>query len=526
MTVSARAARRRDRRRWWTAFTLLGLFGVVWVALTPMIGQPDEAAHAQRAAAVASGEWTGRTERTDPRERSLFVRTVTRVTVPEAYATLDELVPWFVFPPLRPAVEAPALSDRRDPAEARTYVGTYPPLPYLLIGLPARVLPPREALYGMRLVSVLLCAALYASALVAARRADPSGVTVVGTVAAMTPVALWLAAGIGSSGLEIAAAVLTWTAGLDLFGGEGRDAVDRRAVARLALGAGILLLTRPLGPVFVVIAITTVAATTWDRDRLRLLAGDASVRVAAGVLVAAAGVAVAWVLLEDPLASIQGRPVFGLGLAEALGEALGLVPERTGQMVGVIGWLDTPIPAPVRVAWVAVVLGLLAVAIAVAPQRRPQVTLAVLLVAVVTVPVVAEAVRAAEYGFGWQGRYALPMAAGVPIVSGWVIGTSVTGPRLLAPWVRAVVVVGFGAAQLVTVLTGMTRWSTGERWPPSVPLDGLPWVPAVPGGLLLAGAIVVLVDLVVWLAALATLDPRTGGAQPPWRRWRSASLAA
>jgi hypothetical protein len=518
VTVSARAVRRRDRRRWWTTFTLLGLFGLVWVALTPMIGQPDEAAHAQRAAAVASGQWTGPTERTDPRERTLEIRTVTRVTVPEAFAALDGLVPWFVFPPPRPAVEAPALPDGREPAEARTYVGTYPPLPYLLIGLPARVLPPREALYGMRLASVVLCAALYASALVAARRADPSGVTVVGTAAAMTPVALWLAAGIGSSGLEIAAAVLTWTAGLDLFGGERRDAVDRRAVARLALGAGILMLTRPLGPVFVVIALSAVLAATWDRDRLRLLAGDASVRVAAGALVAAAGVAVAWVLRKDPLASIQGRPVFGLGLADALREALGLVPTRTGQMVGVIGWLDTPIPTPVTVAWVTVVLVLLALAIAVAPQRRPRVTLAILLVAVVGVPVVAEAARAAEYGFGWQGRYTLPMAAGVPIVSGWVIGTSAIGPRLLTPRVRAVVVVGFAAAQLVTVLTGMTRWSTGARWPPSVPLDGLPWTPAVPGGLLLAAAIVVLVDLAAWLAALATFDPRAGAAQPPWRR--------
>ena len=505
---------------------LLALFGVVWVALTPMIGQPDEAAHAQRAAAVAAGEWTGRTERTGPDEHSPFVRTLTRVTVPEAYVALDALVPWFVFPPPRPAVGAPALSDRTEPAEAHTYVGTYPPLPYLLLGLPTRVLDPREALYAMRLVSALVCAALYASAIVAARRADHRGVTLVGTVAAMTPVALWLAAGIGSSGLEIAAAVLAWTAGLDLLGGGPRDEVDRRAVARFALGAAVLLLTRPLGPVLVAAVVVTVTAAAWDPTRLRRLGRDPAARVAAGGLGAAAVFAVAWVLVQRPLVSVQGRPVLGLGPADAFAEALRLVPERAGQMVGVIGWLDTPVPAAVRSTWVAVVLGLVAVAIAVAPARRQQLTLAALLVAVVAVPVIAEATRAADYGFVWQGRYVLPVAAGLPIVSGWVVGTATTGPELVGPWVRVAVVVGFGAAQLVTVLTGLTRWSTGVPWPWSIPLDGLPWTPQVPGGLLVAAAVVVVVDLVVWLSALALAEPGTDGAQPPWRRWRSASRAA
>jgi MFS family permease len=76
-------------------------------------------------------------------------------------------------------------------------------------------------------------------------------------------------------------------------------------------------------------------------------------------------------------------------------------------------------------------------------------------------PTVSESVSGGIYGLGWQGRYTLPVAVGVPIVAGWLIDR--WGPRSSAPAAVLVVlgVVGAGIGQGWALLTMLNRYSVG-----------------------------------------------------------------
>ena len=99
------------------------------------------------------------------------------------------------------------------------------------------------------------------------------------------------------------------------------------------------------------------------------------------------------------------RPATGVEFAE-------LVVQRTGrhlrEAVGVLGWLDTPIPESMYALW-CFAAGLV-VMIALAHPRAPAgVGAASALALFVVVGWVLEIVQGRTAGLFWQGRYALPM---------------------------------------------------------------------------------------------------------------------
>ena len=161
---------RFERHTWWFAFFAFVVTGVGWTMAMPLLGQPDEPSHAQRAAAVAQGQLTWKAREEFVYTEFFFVRrTNTVIDVPEGYATLEDIPVCFAFNDGRDATCAPEISSDRQIVEARPYTGTYPPLTAILQS-PGGFFDAPVGLVVMRLCTVLVTAALLSSAVVAVRR--------------------------------------------------------------------------------------------------------------------------------------------------------------------------------------------------------------------------------------------------------------------------------------------------------------------------------------------------------------------
>ncbi len=419
--------RHSDRQVWWVSFTLFALFGGLWAASLPRLAGPDEPVHAAKAAAVVRGEltWVDRYEvvGTDPGNPS---RVETWIIVPRAYASLD--VGCLALPPIRSGDCLAPVSDDTTEVAAINSAGSYPPAPYLALGWPSLLLEPEMALSAMRAVHVLLCAAFLASAVVAARRSDLSGMVIVGVAAALTPMVFFLAGVVNPNGLEIATAVCVVCAALDVLA--GRAPVATRSIVRLFVAAAVMTLTRPASIVLLVALLGIVFVATATRDRVGTLVRDRRVQVGLFGFVAAAAFTAYWLLSADPLGAVWGTPRPGLTLTEAVRHSFRELPWRTRQMVGVFGWVDAPANLPAwAVAWWVAVVGALAVGALWVGRWRERLAVVGSIIAVVGLTV-SESLEAERIGFIWQGRYSLPLTIAIPIVSAFVVGRSGRLPAL------------------------------------------------------------------------------------------------
>ncbi|MEJ5254334.1 MAG: DUF2142 domain-containing protein [Acidimicrobiales bacterium] len=511
-----------DRQVWWISFLLFSALGAVWAMSMPLLVGPDEPAHAGKAAAVVRGEltWVARqditgTDAANPTRSEITLR------VPRAYAELDYAC--IALPPLQPASCMTAIPRRTDTVEVINSAGAYPPVFYALVGWPSLILPPSKAIYAMRLTNVALCAALVASALVAGRRADLSGTTIVGIAAALTPMAIFLMAVVNPNALEVVAALGTLVAALEVV---RADRPTTRSILRFVVAASLLTLARPLSVVVLVTVAALVAIAALDPSRARALLRDRRVRIGALPLGAAAAFAGFWLLYAEPQRALWGRPRPGIPLGEALRGSLSLLPWRVRQMIGVFGWIDAHAPLPVSmiVWWLVVVSVLVAAALIVGSARRKlAVTLSVAAVIGFTL---SEATQVERIGFVWQGRYSLPLAVAVPTLAAWVIGTSGRIPERTARMAGSATIASLAAIVLVSYIVVMRRYVVGIPSPSLAYLFEGVWQPKLPKLLLFALATLVTAAIGLWLARLARPDPavaRSAGGQPALVGCRPAS---
>src|SRR5205823_737204 len=113
----------------------------------------------------------------------------------------------------------------------------------------------------------------------------------------------------------------------------------------------------------------------------------------------------------------------GYTWSHRLGVSVRRMPDLVLEMVGVFGWLDTPSPPFTYLVWGAVV-GALALAGLAGSGRRSATLMVGVIAATLLVPMALEALTANRFGFGWQGRYTLPLAIGVPVLAGYLAGRS------------------------------------------------------------------------------------------------------
>jgi hypothetical protein len=512
-------ARRRDdevaggrRIVWWTSFAGFAFLTLVWSVTIPLMSAPDEPSHAVKAAMVARGDLETSSENA---VGNGAVIPQTMVTLPTAYLEIYWLS--FCYANNRgPTVECArtrAVRGDGPPIATSTYVGAYQPVYYAIVGWPSRLLSARHALYLMRAVGALTSAALLASGISSAVAAGQRRVLVTVAALGITPMVTFLTGSINPNGLEIAAAFCVWLAALDLL---TTRTVTTRLLARVGVSSVVLAWCRPLSPAFLVIIVATVAVIAADRPGLTALWHDSRVRIVVGIVAAATAASAVFVVVNHSLTTIithpPADPPSHLALART---SFSLTGTRIEQMIGVLGPISfsTPhLPRWLVDAWEAAIVATAALALVVGTWRH-RLVLAMMIVGVIALPVVSETLEGARYGANWQGRYALPLAVGLPILAGWVIDTSGALPRIAERWGATLLAAALAVGWLVAQASVIARAVHGRGTTWTRAFGAEPWAGPFGPRLLLTAGLAATLSVSAWFVASSWGWPRPDSLQ-------------
>jgi hypothetical protein len=266
---------------------------------------------------------------------------------------------------------------------------------------------------------------------------------------------------------------------------------------------------------------------------LAVLAGRAAIAsvartrgawIVGGVIVLSGVAALWWVVAAHanalrPIGVLPHYSAFSLA-ANSFGQSTGWVH----QMVGVFGWLDTPVPFFTEIVLYAAVGFVLVLAISVA-TLRPVLALLLLVAAVVVIPVAILQHDAHQLGFFWQGRYTLPLAVGLPIVAASLIeGTDVLARFRLR--ISVLLSVLLGAASFAAFFTSERRYASGLPGP--IGLGHSVWRPPFGNGVMALWGLlgeVLLVAMVIALVSTRSSDAPDTSANSPVENGPSRPIA-
>jgi len=164
------------------------------------------------------------------------------------------------------------------------------------------------------------------------------------------------------------------------------------------------------------------------------------------------------------------------------------------------------------VLWTILIAGLVIGAL-VLGTWRPRGVLVALAAFAVAFNVVPEALSASRHGFIGQGRYALPVAVGVPILAAWIV-TARAHPGQLW-WRRAAVAlaVAWALGQSLGLAALLRRHVVGNANDLFAFIGGTGWEPPLPPVLLWVFGIVTALAFATWVVVGArTADPTTAVA--------------
>jgi len=395
--------------KWLIAWTLFSAFGSLWALSSPILSVPDETAHAIYAAASARGQIWG------PPDGN-----ATSVVLPGGWANAHDVTGCYLVQPNVPAGCAEPFTAAEGEAEVTTLAGRYPPAYYMYAGLGSLVTDGANAIYAMRLLTVVLVAAFLASAVCSVLAHPRPALPLVGLGLATTPMLFFFAGAINPQAPEIAASILLWVSGAALLLRMQREPdlplTFRNADLRRALIAAVTLpLMRPSSLIWLAVVVGTLFLAFGARPAIRRLLTATPVIAAIPLLVLTAGTNVFWLLVRGSLQEGNQSAYADTSVREALQFSTSKLDDEYREMIGVFGWLTTPAPGLVYVLF-TVLLGGLLVLTALRSTTRQNLVIGLLALAVAAAPVVSEMMSYKTIPFGWQGRYTLPIAVGIPIL--------------------------------------------------------------------------------------------------------------
>ncbi|MGH1523633.1 DUF2142 domain-containing protein [Leifsonia sp. L25] len=487
-TAAGLSARPRTALVFWTGFLLFAALCVSWALASPIFSVPDENAHAVKAIAQVRGELVGHPE---PGVRQLVV------DVPPSYAVSQQLL-CFAFHSETTANCGFELGDKGGTAWSATWVSTYNPIYYFVVGWPSLVFGGSTGIYAMRVVSALFGALFFAWALqaaVASRRARWMPVAV--SFAAL-PMVVYLNGAINPNGVEILAGLALTVSLLRLLESFGAPQDEppllRRGMLWTIVTASAIMLAnaRALGPLWVLLLVALCLVATGIRPFAAAFRQRSSYPWLAVILVG--GVfSIGWTLVGGSLsgqAEKADAPLVDASFLQGAAYMLRGTPTFAVQALGYFGWFDAPLPG--WALWFAVAALVLLVALALlSARRRELVTLVVALGAAMLVPVLVQAYSVHQTGIIWQGRYGLFLDLSVLAVAGWALSRG-GGGRIGFLSVRATWAIGallwvFGC--LAFVLT-LRRYVVGNATPITQMLHHPHWQPPL-GWMALAALFIV-----------------------------------
>lgn len=410
--------RRHHRTLWALVGVLLFALAAAWSAATPLMASPDEPSHVVKAAAVARGQWSGTlgpepTNRTRPGAGTtvqLPTDLAASVSLPRCYAFHSDNAADCVR-------KLPARTGDSVPVE--TFAGQYPPLYYALVGWPSLLLTGEAGLYAMRLASAAISAAMLTWGAFRLSTLLETRLALWGAVVAITPMCLFLAGTVNPAGWEIAAAFSFWAACLAIVWQPGP--LGTGALVQAAVSGAVLANIRASSP-FWALAIVVVAIVIACPGRLRELVRHRLAPWLGGAALVASFAAVGWILRHgDTVSSRNLYPEFANPKVTLLA-VNGRGYEYLQNLIGNFGWLDTPAPPLTYVLWYLAAGALILLGLSASSRTRAKTGLVLLVGGVAAAPFILQLPIAARAGLIWQGRYALPVAVGVPLLAALLLG--------------------------------------------------------------------------------------------------------
>jgi hypothetical protein len=324
---------------------------------------------------------------------------------------------------------------------AATSAGINPPLYYALVGVPVRMFGDTGEVFWYRAAAALLNGAVL---LLAAWRLRPFGRASVVALVVFTPAAWFLIGVVNPNGFEFVLALLAWV-GVARW---DRDRWPARAWW-IALPLAVAVACRPSAAMVAVALLVVLEVrcrpSRWERV---VLWGS----VAAATTSVFIWNRIVHLHVDDPRTAGSGSSL------RAAWPAIRSVPTTAREMIASLGWYEFAAPIGIVLLWV------LAACIATSGWRPSSIdrrAAAAWLAVLVLGPVVFEIVVHRSLGPIWQGRYSLPMFAGVVAV--------LLQARLVLGRRAASAIVGLGALVEVS-----TYWWVVRRY--SVGVDGSWWM--------------------------------------------------
>lgn len=457
MHIVPPASPRRSVASFPVIFAVLGLLAVLWSFASPLTSVPDETDHAVRAASAVRGQLLG--------ESSGQQSDRSQVTVPGYIADLREQQCFAFKPTVTADCAAPVDAGDTGLRESETSAGNYNPVYYLLVGLPTLLLSGAPAVYGMRILSGLIGAAFLASALSAAGRLRKPKWPLAAGYAGITPMVLFLNGSVNPNALEITAAAAFFMNACVVFEKHRTLQSAKLNIVMVAVSGVALANTRPVSLLWLTLAAVAVISAYGFRP-LKAVFRDRLSQMMIVLLGLGCGLSLAWLVLADSFKSLLGNP-----LDIEPGTAAAIMVDRTfdyvSGYVGVMGWLDTPLPAGVYMFWHLLMGAVLLAGLSARPVRG-RFGVYVLAAAVLAVPPIMQAQVIQDLGWIWQGRYLLALVVMLLLACGVAFRFH---PFPLSPWARGAgkwLLGGAVAAHTYAFVYTLRRYTVGlqdtVRW--------------------------------------------------------------
>jgi Predicted membrane protein (DUF2142) len=441
----------------------------------------------------------------------------TIVTVPQSFTTLapsETCNSTAVIPD-----ECPThLDGSKRSVEAITYVGRYPPLYYAVVGLPSLVSASDNAIYGMRLVSGLVTAALLGLSIALVTTWSSRRLILLAVIVAATPMLFVFGSTVNPSGLEMSAALCAWT-GLLILVLEHAKQPPPSLVAACTAASVVMAFCRPLSPFWLVLIAVFVAALR--PAAIRSLAADRRIRIGSVVVAVAILVAVVYVVWAKSLTVLPVGSVVlpNTPISGVVELALGRTDVFISQFAGAFGW-DYVSPPLAGIALLIAAVGGLVLGGIVTGARRDVAVLAALIVTALVLPLLIVVSQANKDGIVWQARDGFPLYGGVILVAGAIAraesraGESSVGNRVVRR-LTVIVAVGVAGSQLADLLWAMRRYNVG-LWGPLNAFAKVPggFSPSVPTALLVVASLGLCAAYGWWIIRLSAgmASPATSSA--------------
>jgi hypothetical protein len=444
-TVQGRGARGSAGRHWTLAFAGFLLLLSAWSIAAPYDGTPDEREHVIRAAGVAEGQIAPAPAAA--KNGSGAFQTVPRGLVREQC---------FWGKPQRSASCAKPPSSDNTPTLTGTGAGRYQPVYYALVGWPLVLWPGWSGILLARLVSAVICAALLASAYVVIMRWSRRRLMIAGLLAATTPMAVQMGSAVNPSGPEIAAGIAFFTALIPLMVGP-RTGSRRGLLLLVGLSGLLLAMLRQTGPLWMAIGLLALAFPM-RHSNLRSLLRDRVAWLWTALISVATVASVIWIVVmkTSDLGIYGGTQVTK---EQAVFIEAELWRQYLDEMVGVTSWLDTHMPASAYMIWEFVAAGIILAAV-VSGRRLDRWRLLVLAFGGVVVPSALQVEMLKKTGWITQGRYMLPILAGLLLYAAWTLEEQGLDQRRSRAIIR-LTVCATAPIQLLCLVYTMVRWQRG-----------------------------------------------------------------